>query len=85
MYCKFTFCFLKKNGFNNYIKLKKYINKYTIIVINKCIIIHVVFRDLRLFIVVIHWGQYHLPFGGSVIPTHSQWYHSYGHCKRQYY
>lgn len=26
-----------------------------------------------------HWGQYHLPFGFDVSPTHWKWNHSIGH------
>ncbi|EDS43592.1 conserved hypothetical protein [Culex quinquefasciatus] len=25
---------------------------------------------------ILHSGQYHLPFGGIMIPTHSKWNHS---------
>jgi hypothetical protein len=36
---------------------------------------------LRCFILGAQSGQYHLPFGWLVMPTHSKWNHSILHCK----
>ena len=34
------------------------------------------------FLSAVHCGQYHLPLGLDVRPTHWKWNHSMGHCMR---